>query len=329
MLRCSAPTQSDRPASDQLRARVSALAHELAVADPVSGGLGDLFDYTFVRPATDAEYQTNRLQPGAFPLEWSFSEADAGALRFELQPFDPTLPGGERLRCTLQTLLPVIEAHFGSGQALRFESAARLALVADSKLNFGAFMGVVQRPRGDHELKIYVERSADDPTLLSNELSKISGIVPHFHSITVSDRSISQRTYYLCRDGLRALDLENVCLALGIAHRFPALLLTMLELTDGQFHLPPSSVLLGIRRDGKESELKVELVCGTAISPSGLIDRIERLLQPNTVALFRRWAELILRGRGGKLPVSVVSIKTSTMKAGRLSIYAPEPWGAS
>jgi hypothetical protein len=326
MLQCSAHTRSKQSASDDLRDRIDAMARELGVVDPMLGELGDLFDRTFARPAADAVYRSNRLQPGTLPLEWSFSEAEPDALRIEFQPFDPTLAGGERLRRTVKALMPVIAAHYGKNLAARFESAVHSASAADSKLNFGAFVGLVQHPHGDHEFKIYVECDPEDPTLLSGDLSNIAGVAPHFLSVAVSTGILSKRIYYICREGLRALDLESVCAALCMSHRFPGLLMTMLELTDGQFHLPPSSVLLGIRRQGQESELKVELVCGTAMRPDGLIDRIERLLQSETVAPFRRWVAMIYPERICTLPVRVVSVKVSTLQPARLSVYAAEPW---
>ena len=255
MLPCFVHTRSKQVVSDHLRVRVEAVARELGVVDLLQGELGDLFDQTFARPTSDAKYQSNRLLPGALPLEWSFSEADLDALRFEFQPFEPTLAGEERLRRTVRALAPVVEGYHGRELADQFKSAVLSASAAESKLNFGAFVGLVQRPRCGLEFKMYVECDPQDPALVSSELSNIAGTVPHFVSVAVGASTISQRIYYLCRDGLRAMDLEAVCAALGMSHRFPALLMTMLELTEGHFHLPPNSVLLGIRRHGKESEL--------------------------------------------------------------------------
>lgn len=325
MLQCCAHTRSEQRASDHLRARVGAMARELGIVDLVHGELGDLFDRTFARHVADAEYRSNRLQPGALPLEWSFSEAEPDALRIEFQPFDPTLAPGERLRCTVRALMPAVEAHHGEDLAAQFESAVCSASAANSKLNFGAFVGLVHRPHGDDEFKIYVECDPEYPSLLSGDLSNIAGVAPHFFSIAVGGGVVSRRTYHICREGLHVLNLEGVCAALGMSHRFPALLMTMLELTDGEFHLLPNSVLLGVRRHGQESELKVELICGTAMRLDGLVGRIEGLLQPNTVAPFRRWVAMICPEEI-TLPVRVVSVKASTKQPARLSVYAAEPW---
>src|SRR5262249_49771878 len=121
MLQCSTHTRSKQSASDHLWDRIGAMARELGVVDPMSGELGDLFVHTFSRPAGDVEYRSNRLQPGALPLEWSFSETEPDALRIEIQPFDPTLAGEDRLRRTVKALVPAIEAHHGKDLADRFE----------------------------------------------------------------------------------------------------------------------------------------------------------------------------------------------------------------
>ncbi|MCS6316419.1 MAG: hypothetical protein H8K05_01275 [Nitrospira sp.] len=326
MLSCFAHTRSKQVASDHLRVRFGAMTRELGFVDLLQGELGDLFDQAFALPTSDPQYRSNRLQPGALSLEWSFSEAELDALRFEFQPFDPTLAGEERLRRTVRALARIVQGYHGRDLAERFMSAVQRVSAAESKLNFGAFVGLVQRPRCDDEFKIYVECDPEDPALLSSELSNIAGTVPHFVSVAVCTSSVSQRIYYICRDGLRAMDLEAVCAALGMSHRFPGLLMTMLELTEGHFHLPPNSVLLGIRRHGKESELKVELVCGSAMSPDGLIDRIDRLLQPTSVAPFRRWVTMICPETVGTLPARVVSVNASASQPPRLSVYAAEPW---
>ena len=326
MLSCFAHTRSKLVASDHLRVRFGAITREFGVVDPLQGEVGDLFDQTFACANSDAQYRSNRLQPGALPIEWSFSETELDALRFEFQPFDPTLAGEERRRRTVGVLARIVEGYHGRDLAERFKLAVQSVSAEEPTLNFGAFVGLVQRPRCKYEFKIYVECDPKDPMLSSSELSNIAGAAPRFVSVSVGASAVSQRIYYICRDGLRTMDLEAVCAALGMSHRFPALLMTMLELTEGQFHLPPNSVLLGIRRHRKESELKVELVCGTAMSPDGLIDRIRRLLQPVSLVAFRRWVSILCPEKVGTLPVRVVSVKTSALQPPRLSVYAAEPW---
>jgi hypothetical protein len=100
--------------------------------------LGNLFFRTFARPASDSGYHKNWLQPGALPIEWSFSETDPRSLRIELQPFDPTLSGKERFKCTVEALIPVVEAHHGKDSATQFELAVSNASAMDSMLRFGA-----------------------------------------------------------------------------------------------------------------------------------------------------------------------------------------------
>lgn len=250
MLRCSLPTPCERPAVHDLRARVTSAALGLGVADPMQGRICDLFQRTFARPAGDSAYRTNRLQPGALPLEWSFSEVDPGALRIELQPFDPHLAPEERLQHAITALLQLVEGHDSKALASRFESMVAPDLIERSHLTFGAFLGLVHRPGRSPEYKIYIELRPDDEVERCRHRPRIVGVTPHFRSIATGAGTIDERTYYLCQDGLRIFDLEALCAELGISHRFPALLVTILELTGGEFYLPPRSVLLGLRRTG-------------------------------------------------------------------------------
>lgn len=327
MLRCSLPTPFEQPAVHDLRARLKSAALGLGVADPMHGEMCDVFQRTFARPVGDPAYRANRLQPGALPLEWSFSEVDPGALRIELQPFDPELAPEERLRRANMALMQLAGAHEGKALAAEFASIVSPVLVQRSHLAFGAFLGLVHRPFQAPEYKIYIELDPEGGAMTCSDLKMVAGVTPHFRSVAVGAGKIDERTYYLCQDGLRILDLEALCAELGISHRFPALLVTMLELTGGEFFLPPRSVLLGLRRTGQETELKVELVCGSAVDPDGLVDRIERLLQPNTVASFRRWAAIVCPERPSALPVSVVSVRISAAQSAHLSVYSAEPWG--
>lgn len=261
------------------------------------------------------------------PLEWSFSEVDPNALRIELQPFEPDLAPEERLRSATAELISLVEAHYGKAQAAQFEIVAKCGTTErHSHLEFGAFLGLVLRPYRVPEFKIYVELDPKHQARWCSDLSAITGVVPHFRSVAAGEGAVTERVYFLCRDGLRILDLEALCAVLGMPYRFPALLMRMLELTGGEFYLPPRSVLLGIRWAAPDPELKVELVSGLAINPDGLSGRIERLLQPSTVAPFQRWAGIICPETPRALPVSVVSVKVSAKQPVRLSVYATEPW---
>jgi len=202
----------------------------------------------------------------------------------------------------------------------------RAAYGNGAHLDFGAFLGIVLRPNLTPEFKIYIELDPENRTEWCDPVSSITGAVPHFRSVGMGARGIAERFYYLCTAGFRLLDLEAVCTALGMLHRFPGLLVTVLDLTEGEFHLPPRSVLLGIRLALSGPELKVELVSGLAMDPNGLRDRIERLLRPGTLAPFQRWAGIACPTATSALPVSVVSVKVSANEPVRLSVYAAEPW---
>jgi hypothetical protein len=121
------------------------------------------------------------------------------------------------------------------------------------------------------------------------------------------------------------LDLEELCSTLDLTGGVPRLLTTLLELTDGKFYLPPRSVILGIRRNSRSRELKVELISNTETSPAELIARINRLLEPTAKAAFRTWTEALHPSMPDQLQVSIISVKISDTQPLRLSVYAREP----
>ncbi len=322
MLPYSAAIPCDLPAAAKIRARLAAAARRLDVADP-SSLLERIVRSTFARPANDPLYRANQLQPGALPLEWSFSEADPDALRIELQPFDADLAPEERLSRAFTELLQVIQARCGPAATDRFRAAvARDPGDRHTPLSFGAFLGLALRPQRTPEFKLYVELQPQDDDLWRALLP--AGVAPHMRSVAVSAGAVAERVYYLCRPGLRLLDLESLCAALGMAHQFPTLLLLILELSDGEFYLPPHSVLLGIRRNERCTELKVELISGLAMSPHGLSERVEGLLAPASVVPFRRWLEIV---QPHALPLRVVSVRVTPTRPPQLSVYTAEQWG--
>src|SRR3954454_22702850 len=83
----SAPTRSEpAPAATLVRARLAEFSNAMGVADVPAIPLDALIDRTFARQPDDPLFLSNWLMPGALPLEWSFSEDEPGALRFEMQP---------------------------------------------------------------------------------------------------------------------------------------------------------------------------------------------------------------------------------------------------
>ncbi len=323
MLEYSVPTRCDRPAAVDLGERVTTAASRLGIAESV-WDLGEIFRRTFARPASDPAYTRNWLQPGAMPLEWSFSEADPYALRIELQPFDPELSPQKRLRCAIAELLPIVERCHGKALAAQFEAAVNSnATEPYSFARFGASVGLVVRPDRTRDFKIYVETDPEYKEERDN-LTCIPGAALHFRSIAVGAGVISKRNYYLCREGLRLLDLEPLCAVLGMQHRFPGLLLTMLELTGGEFYLPPQSAILSIRQTALFSELKVELISDLATDSEGLAGRVASLLNPAAIAPFRRWAEVVHPESPENVTINIVSIRITAEQPPCLSAYAAE-----
>lgn len=324
MLPGSSLIQCDRPAADRLRARIAAAAQRLGVADPLAG-LADLFTRTFSRPARDPEYRSNRLQPGALPIEWSFSEADPGALRIEFQPFETDLSPPERLLGAAAAMLPVVRAYHGENAAAQFAAAApRVEDLSGVDLQFGAFLALSAHRNRRPNLKIYFELNPSLWPEGCEAVSCIAGATPHFRSVSAEDGGISERHYFLCRDGLRLLELQTLCAGLGMRHRSAPLLLAILELTEGEFYLPPQSVVLDVRHS-PDPEVKVELISGLAMLSQGLQGRIAGLLQPQHTAAFERWAGIVHPHAPHCLEPSVVSVRVSPRKPVNLSVYAAEP----
>jgi hypothetical protein len=228
-------------------------------------------------------------------------------------------------------LPPLIEAHYDEKIAAQFQAAMdRSASDRHSPAHFGCFLGLTVHPHRAPQFKVYLELGSGyqaEAAYGGDVSSHVAGAVPHLRSIATAGDELAERLYFLCRRGLRVLDLEPLCASLGMAHRFPALLMTVLELTDGEFYLSPQSALLGIRRAGSDVELKVELVSGLAMNPHGLPDRVERLLQPRAVSSFRRWMEIVRPNMPGQVDVSIVSVRVSTTIGVQLSVYAAEPQG--
>ena len=327
MLQCSMPTQCDQPAFANICPRVTRAAHRLGVADPLTGAMGELFQSTFTRPARDPAYRTNQLQPGALPLEWSFSEGEPDALRIELQPFDPEVRSQDRLQYTIEELFSLVTLYYGKELATQFEKTVKGGVIAPlERMKFGAFLGLVLKPNVTPQFKIYVELDPESRSGPWGVVSSITDVVPRFRSVAIGECGIAERFYYLCTEGFRLLDLEAPCKALGMSHRFPGLLMTLLDLTEGEFYLSPRSALLGIRTGSQGPELKIELVSTLAMSPDGLKERIERLLRPDSFTPFRRWSGVVCPRLSSALPISVVSVKISTDKPARLSLYVAEPW---
>jgi len=330
MLQCSTPTQCDPPAFANIYPRVTRAAHRLGVADPLTGAIGELFQSTFTRPARDPAYRTNQLQPGALPLEWSFSEGEPDALRIELQPFDPEMRSQDRLQYAIEELFSLVTLYYGKELATQFEKTVTRGVIAPlERMNFGAFLGLVLKPNVVPKLKIYVEVDPESRSGSWDVVSSLTGVVPHFRSVAIGEFGIAERFYYLCTEVFRLLDLEALCNALGMPHHFPRLLMTLLDLTEGEFYLLPRSVLVGIRTGLQGPELKIELVSTLAMSPDGLKERIERRLRPDSIKPFRRWSRVVCPRSPSALPISMVSVKISANKPARLNLYVAEPWSES
>lgn len=295
----------------RIRSEVAAAARRFGVADPLSAG-GGFFARTLERAAAHPECRSNSLQPGALPFEWSFSESEPDALRIEIEPLDPDLGPAERLRWSAAGVAAAVREIYGDARATEFEAAAQQC-ESRSQLRFGAFVGVSVAQRRSPRFKLYVEERGDGWPARCLAVAAAARATAHFRSVTAAADGIAGRHYFLCRDGLRLRDLESVCDGLGIAHRAAPLILTMAELSGGEFYLPPRSAVLAMRVS-PEPELKVEWFSGKLAS-----GRFRRLLEPDHLPSFDGWTRLT-----GSAP-NVLSVKVSRAAGVSLSCYAPGP----
>ena len=205
-MRCYSNTASNSPAAIDLSDRIADVARCHGVTVPV--GFDEILCRTFVRPREDAAYQENCLQPGALPLEWSFSERDSEALRIELQPFDPALAPNERLQRATEVLSAMVAHHYDVSLARKFEAAANIvAFKQHSDLAYGAFLGLVLHPRRAPRFKLYLEFDSTNEVQWQGLLPTMPDVAPHFRSVMVGAGMLAERYYFLCQNGLRLIDL--------------------------------------------------------------------------------------------------------------------------
>jgi hypothetical protein len=289
---------------------VADASRQYGLPDPLC--VHGVFARALERAAAHPDYRSNALQPGAMPFEWSFSASEPEALRIELEPLDPNLGTVDRLRWSAHGIEAAVRSLYGDARAAQFRAAAQICEWRSTP-TFGSFIGVSVSPRRPPRLKLYIEEDGADWPEDCVAAAAAAGATPHFRSVAAGADGIAERHYFLCRDTLRLQHLETLCGRIGIPSRAPALILTMLEFTGGDFYLPPRSAVLAIR-GSSEPEVKVE--CFTDRNATG---SVRMLLQPHHRALFDRWTRVT------RATPNVISVKVSRASGVTLGCYAPEP----
>lgn len=322
------------PASEVAKRRLTLASRRLGTANPAEA-IGGMLDRSFHLPLGDPRYGNNELTPGYFPLEHSFSEVAAGALRLDMEPLGPHASAHDRAQEAGREMRRLVHQSFGAPALRWFDQRSEKwrGSTLHGNARFGAWFGMATDGAGLQEAKVYYELRPDDLDGLPDNLQHaariamdaLPGLVPIFTSIACGRHRGSQRLYFFHRGDLRLLDLEPVLHRLGIGHRLPNLLTATGVILGGRFVLPEGSVILGIRDTAKGIELKLDvLLGGMPDPPMQMYDLINMVLaeRPHSQGELKRWAQALTPDNdGGPGQISVVSFRVQPQLATRCSIY--------
>jgi hypothetical protein len=320
------------PASRLLLDRLRRLAAPLGAADP-AGVLTQALERSFDRPLDDESYGRNALQPGALPIEWSFSEAAPAALRVDFEPGGRDVSPADRQVEALKLARTAIGSGGRGAHVVHFERACHCGRQhALNALRFGAFIGLAIGPAGLSDAKIYYEAGAWNPEAMRPSLrdaialacAAIPGLTPLLYSVSWTPRGVAERAYMVCRDDVWLLDIGDALNALGLGHRAPDLISTACTLREGAFVLPPNATVLSLREIPGGFEVKLEIVAGSQHSrQDALRYHIRSLLRqrPESLRAWDRWLEAIASDGSSDPAISVSSISVTPHVSSRLSVY--------
>lgn len=324
----------EAPASALAKQRLTMAARRLGTHDPVES-IGGLLDRSFSLPVGDPRYGNNELTPGQFPLEHSFSEVAANALRLDMEPLGPGASAHARAQEAGREMRRLVGQNFGRPALRWFDERSERwrgsTLHGDAR--FGAWFGLGVDPVGVQEAKVYYEmRAADLDALPPNlrhaariAMDALPGLTPIFTSIACQRQRGAQRVYFFHRGDLRLLELEPLLNRLGVGHQLPSLLAAAGVVLGGRFVLPEGSVIIGVRDTHKGLELKLDvLLAGMADPPPQMFQLINMIMaeRPHAQAELRRWVQAMTPdGAAGPGHISVVSFRVRPKLATRCSIY--------
>ena len=278
----SCTTRSDAAAaSAAATTELTRIATAIGVAEPepwlgllLSGGLRDI---------------GNTLLPGYLPVESSFSQQTPGALRLDVEVFDPA-------------------------------AAARRLVASDFDATAGAtgFIGVVIDATGLVEVKLYKPGGGADPLLTGLPVR------PQMVSHVAGRRQVADRVYHVCTGPVPLRSLVPLLAATGNQHATPAFLAAVAELT-GAMVLPPDAAMVALRPAAGGVEVKVEVLAAACPLPAAeLAARIRGLLAatPAAATAYGTWAAAVTGGSAAVLPATVVSVRIAPGTGPSLTVYA-------
>jgi hypothetical protein len=321
-------------AAEVAKRRLSIAARRLGTADPVPS-LRGLLERSFELPLGDPRYGNNALAPGRLPLEHSFSEVAAGALRLDLEPLGPGASPLARRQEASREMRRLVNATYGRDALAWFDQRSepfRGGQIPGSA-RFGAWFGGAWDEAGMSEAKVYYELGPDQlgdlPPNLQHAaqiaMSILPGLVPIFTSLGAGRSQGAQRLHFFHRGPLRLLDLEPLMHRLGIGHQLPSLLGAAGLILGGRFVLPEGAALLGLRDTARGMELELEvLVPAIPDPPEQMPELIQLHLQqrPDSQRAFRHWLQAMTPDAWtapGKL--SMVSVRVTPQTSSRLGLH--------
>src|SRR4051812_4831039 len=321
-------------AAEVARRRLLIASRRLGTPDP-GEIIGGLLDRSLDLPLGDPRYGQNELTPGYTPIEHSFSETAADALRLDLEPLGPGASPHARQQEAGREMRRVVAANFGSAALRWFDqrSEAWRGTALHGGARFGAWYGLGVDPSGVQESKVYYELRPGELDGLPHNLQHVArvamatlpGLVPIFTSIACGRKRGAQRLYFFHRGDLRLLDLEPLLNALGVGHQLPGLLAAVGVVLGGRVILPEGSVILGLRDTQKGMELKLDVLIGGMPDPPPQMYQLLNMVlaeRPSSQSEMRRWAQAMTPdNEDGPGRISVVSFRVQPQLGARCSIY--------
>jgi hypothetical protein len=320
--------------ADVAKARLSIAARRLGTQDPVPL-IGGLIDRSFDLPVGDRRYGNNALTPGTVPLEHSFTETSAAALRLALEPYGPGASPDTRRQEVSREVRRLVSRCYGAPALAWFDRASepfRGSHRAGSA-RFGAWFGAAFDENGVAETKAYYElvpgQLGELPANLRHAsevaMAHMPGLLPIFTSIACGRGQGAQRVYFYHRGDLRLLDLEPMMNALGVGHQLPSILSALGLILGGRFVLPEGSVIMGLRDTARGIGLKLDvLLPGVPDPPREMHGLIQMYLaqRPEMQRALRHWMQAMTPDAyAGPGKMSVVGVKVNPHTPARLSIY--------
>jgi hypothetical protein len=316
------------PASRAIVDHLRHLARCVGAADPTDD-LSEAITSGFARPLDDETYGNNALQPGALPIEWSFSETRRNLLRVEFEVTGPSAFASDRQADATRLARNMITRRGGAADLPVFDRACERWRAGPGNL-CGAFLGASVGPHGLDEAKLYYQTPEWNVEAMGSRLrdlvgiarASIRGLSPLLCSISWTRNRVAERLYMVGREELRLLDLTECLEAAGLGHRAPDLMITALALAGGRFALPAGTAIFSLREAPDGLEVKLELVASPLPGRQPAIRQDLRALlgqRPESLRAFDRWLAGVAPGQGGA--ISVASIRIASHTSSRLSVY--------